>query len=118
MLTIYHNPRCSKSRQTLALIEDSKTPHTTVLYLDTPPAAVILERALAILGRDVMLRTGEDAYKEHIKDKNLSEAALAALMVEHPSIIERPLVVADDGRMVMGRPPENVAPLLKGAKSA
>ncbi|WP_237058973.1 arsenate reductase (glutaredoxin) [Microbulbifer sediminum] len=114
MWTIYHNPRCSKSRQTLQLLQEKGVEPQVVLYLETPPDATTLETLLQKLGIGAreLLRTGEDAYKElGLKDKSLPDEKLVAAMVEHPKLIQRPIVVKGD-RAVLGRPPENVLELL------
>lgn len=112
--TIYHNPRCSKSRQTLQLLEDNGITPEIVLYLETPPSAADIKALLGKLGitaRD-LLRKGEDAYKDNnLKDDSLSEAQLITAMVEHPKLIERPIVVKGP-KAVLGRPPENVLSLI------
>lgn len=110
-ITIFHNPKCSKSRQTLEIIQKAGVEPKIVKYLEETPDATFLEHALAVLGAETMLRKGEDVYKNHIKGKNLTHTELARLMVEHPKLIERPLVVKGD-EMVMGRPPESVQRLL------
>jgi len=114
MWTIYHNPRCSKSRQTLQLLQAKGIEPEVVLYLETPPSPKALAELLRKLGigaRD-LLRSGEDAYKElQLKDKSLSEQQLIDAMVQHPILIQRPIVVKGD-RAVLGRPPENVLELL------
>ena len=113
-ITIYHNPRCSKSRQTLALIEEQGIEPKVVLYLENPPSKNTLKQLLGKLGvsaRD-LLRKGEDAYKENnLNDSSLSEQALISAMSEHPKLIERPIVVKGD-KAVLGRPPENVKELI------
>ncbi|MEM8594329.1 MAG: arsenate reductase (glutaredoxin) [Pseudomonadota bacterium] len=113
-LTIYHNPRCSKSRQTLALIEDAGASVETVLYLDDPISKATLKQLLKKLGltpRELM-RKGEAVYKElGLKDDSLSDAALMDAMLTNPKLIERPIVVKGD-QAVLGRPPENVQALL------
>lgn len=114
MVTIYHNPRCSKSRQTLALIEEKGIEPEIVLYLETPPSSDTLNDLLGKLGISArqLLRKGEDAYKENnLKDDSLSDAQLVAAMVEFPKLIERPIVVKGD-KAVLGRPPENVLELI------
>lgn len=113
-VTIYHNPRCSKSRATLALIEERGVQPTVIEYLQTPPSAAELKSILDRLGMKPaeLLRKGEEAYKAHVAGRNLADAQLIALMVEHPVLIERPIVVRGD-RAVLGRPPENVLQLLK-----
>ncbi len=112
--TIFHNPRCSKSRQTLALLEASNVSPSVILYLETPPSSDTLStiiKKLGISARD-LLRKGEDAYKElKLANKDLSEADLVNAMVAHPKLIERPIVIKGD-RAVLGRPPENVLDLL------
>ncbi|MFI2810476.1 MULTISPECIES: arsenate reductase (glutaredoxin) [Microbulbifer] len=114
MWTIYHNPRCSKSRQTLQLLQEKGVEPEVVLYLETPPDADTLNALLQKLGIGArqLLRTGEDAYKElGLKDKELPDEKLVKAMVEHPKLIQRPIVVKGD-RAVLGRPPENVLELL------
>jgi arsenate reductase len=114
MTTIYHNPRCSKSRQTLALLEEKGITPDIVLYLDTPPSAAELKKLIKKLGitpRD-LLRKGEDIYKENnLKDESLSDSALIEAMVKHPKLIERPIVVNGD-KARLGRPPESVLEIL------
>ncbi|WP_066965560.1 arsenate reductase (glutaredoxin) [Microbulbifer sp. Q7] len=114
MWTIYHNPRCSKSRQTLQLLQEHNIDPDVVLYLETPPDADTLKNLLAKLGigpRD-LLRKGEDDYKAlNLKDTSLTDNALVQAMVSHPKLIERPIVVKND-KAVLGRPPENVLELI------
>jgi arsenate reductase (glutaredoxin) len=113
-VTIYHNPRCSKSRQTLELLEANGVTPKVVKYLETPPSAAELTRVLKKLGlspRDI-LRTGEARYAElGLKDKDLKDDALIALMVANPILIERPIVVSGD-KAALGRPPEDVLKIL------
>lgn len=114
MVTIYHNPRCSKSRQTLALLEEQGVAPEIVQYLDTPPDASTLRDLLSKLGLGArqLLRTGEDAYKElNLADTSLSDDALIEAMVANPKLIERPIVVKGS-KAVLGRPPENVLELI------
>ena len=112
-VTIYHNPRCSKSRQTLALIEAQGITPQVVLYLETPPDAAGLKALLKKLGigaRD-LLRTNEDDYRLlKLADTTLDDDTLIGAMVLHPKLIERPIVVKGS-RAVIGRPPENVLEL-------
>ena len=112
--TIYHNPRCSKSRQTLALLEENGVTPNVVLYLENPPSQKALSKLLDKLGisaRD-LLRKGEDAYKENnLKDTSLSDAEIIAAMHQFPKLIERPIVEKGD-QAVLGRPPENVLDLI------
>jgi len=113
-VTIYHNPRCSKSRQTLALLEERGIQPNIVLYLENTPNQKQLKSLLTkldISARDLM-RTGEPEYKDNnLKDKDLSEAALISAMVKYPKLIERPIVVAN-GKAALGRPPEKVLEIL------
>lgn len=113
-ITLYHNPRCSKSRQALELLRERGVEPELVLYLEHPPAAEQLTRLLGWLGlsaRD-LLRRGEAAYKElGLADPSLSEQDLIAAMTRHPQLIERPVAVRGE-RAVIGRPPENVLALL------
>lgn len=113
-LTIYHNPRCSKSRQTLALLEERGMTPTIVRYLDTPPNAQQLNNLLKALGISPrqLLRKGEEAYKTlQLSNPELSDDAIIEALVKHPKLIERPIVVKGN-RAVLGRPPENVLTLL------
>ena len=114
MVTIYHNPRCSKSRQTLALIKDRGIEPEVILYLNTPPNASAISELLEKLNmkaRDI-IRTSEAAYKENnLKDPSLSEQALIDAIVVNPILLERPIVVKGD-KAIIGRPPENVISLL------
>jgi len=113
-LTLYHNPRCSKSRAALELLEARGLTPNVVRYLETPPDAATLTRLLEQLGIGArqLLRTGEEDYKAlNLADPSLSEAQLVAAMVEHPKLIERPILVNGD-RAIIGRPPENVLEIL------
>ena len=111
---IYHNPRCSKSRQTLALLEEKGIKPEVILYLDDTPSVAALTAVIEKLGvtvRDI-IRTGEDAYKEqNLKNPELSDAALLEAMVASPKLIQRPIVIKND-KAVIGRPPENVLDLI------
>jgi len=111
--TIYHNPRCSKSRQTLALLQEKGETPDIVEYLDTPPSEAELDRILTMLGiePEALIRKGEDEYKEHFKGSDLSRARAIRLMVQYPKVIERPIVVKD-GKAAVGRPPESVLDIL------
>lgn len=112
--TIYHNPRCSKSRQTLALLEQHNIHPNIIFYLDAPPTATELRDLLKRLGMGAreLLRKGEDEYKQlGLADLTLSEAELIEAMVRHPQLIERPIVVSGD-RASLGRPPENILELI------
>ena len=110
---IFHNPKCTKSRQTLALLEESGVKPEIVEYLKTPPTAAELKGIVAKLGikPEQLVRKGEDAYKENYAGKTLTDAQWIEAMVKHPILIERPIVIRGD-RAVLGRPPENVKQLL------
>lgn len=114
-VVIYHNPRCSKSRETLALLQQQSIEPQIVRYLDTPPDSDTLAKLLQMLGftraRDLM-RRHEAIYQElHLADETLSDAQLIEAMATHPKLIERPIVVVD-GQARLGRPPENVVAIL------
>ena len=113
-LTLYHNPRCSKSRSALALLEARGLAPIIVRYLDTPPDAATLTALLGKLGIGArqLLRTGEDDYQAlNLADSSLSDSDLIAAMAAHPKLIERPILVNGD-KAVIGRPPENVLEIL------
>jgi len=114
MVTIYHNPRCSKSRQTLALLEEKGIDANVVLYLENPPDRATLTSLLKKLGKSPreLLRKGEDEYKaNNLADASLSDDALIDAMVKHPRLIERPIVVKGN-KAALGRPPEDVLDIL------
>lgn len=114
MVSIYHNPRCSKSRQTLALLEERGITPDIVLYLETPPSAETLSDVLAKLGITPrqLLRKGEDAYKENnLSDTSLTDQQLIDAMVASPKLIERPIVI-NGSKAALGRPPEQVLDIL------
>ncbi|MDX1407543.1 MAG: arsenate reductase (glutaredoxin) [Saprospiraceae bacterium] len=112
-MKIYHNPRCTKSRQTLALIEEKGLEPEIIEYLkDTPSQAEIgrLLKALDIKAED-LIRKNEPVYKEKFKGKQLTQKEWIKAMVTYPKLIERPIVVKGR-KAVIGRPPENVLALL------
>lgn len=115
-LTIYHNPRCSKSRQTLKILRDNQVRPTIIEYLKTPPDAQTIGRLARQLDVRVadLLRTGEAEFREAADLPPLDDdEALAAWIHEHPKVLERPIVVnTDTGSAVIGRPPERVTALL------
>lgn len=112
-MKIYHNPRCSKSRQTLELIRAEGIEPEIIEYLDEIPSEKELGELVRMLGisPEELIRKGEDDYKAKFKGKNLSDAEWIAAMVAHPKLIERPIVVRE-GKAVLGRPPENIRELL------
>ena len=113
-VTIYHNPRCSKSRQTLALLQEQGLEPTIINYLETPPSAQQLQQILSLLGlcpRQLM-RTKEAEYKTlNLGNTALSNEELIAAMLATPKLLERPIVLAND-QAAIGRPPENVLAIL------
>ena len=111
---IYHNPRCSKSRQTLQLLQDNNVEAEVIEYLKTPPDAATLEKILTALEMEPrdLIRKGQDEYKIlGLDDKSLSRETLIKAMIENPILIERPIVITDKG-IALGRPPENVKKVL------
>lgn len=112
-MEIYHNPRCRKSRETLALIEEKGVNPDIILYLDKPPTQKKLKEiliALKIKPID-LIRKGEKLFKEKYKGQDLSDAEWIKILVKNPILIERPIVVKGK-KAVLGRPPENVKDLL------
>ncbi|MBD9441062.1 arsenate reductase (glutaredoxin) [Pseudomonas sp. PDM04] len=113
-LTLYHNPRCSKSRGALELLEARGLTPTVVRYLDEPLDAAQIRGLLKKLGLSArqLLRTGEEDYKTlHLADASLSEAQLIAAIAAHPKLMERPILEVGD-KAVIGRPPEQILELL------
>lgn len=113
-VTIYHNPRCSKSRQTLSMIEEKNIKPTVIEYLKSPPSKAELKRILKLLKltpRD-LLRKKEAEYKQQgLDDGSLTDDQIIDIMIAHPKLIERPIVIAGD-KATLGRPPENVLEIL------
>jgi arsenate reductase len=113
-VVIYHNPKCSKSRQTLALLQSRGIKPSVIEYLKIPPNAVTLDQILGLLGKEPreLMRRKEAAYKNSGADNQaLDRAALIALMIANPILIERPVVLAN-GKAALGRPPEDVLTIL------
>jgi len=113
-VTIYHNPRCSKSRATLALLEEQGLTPKIITYLDAPPSAAELDAILRALGKEPreLMRKGEDPYAAlGLDDESLGRDALLKAMVENPILIERPIVV-NGKKAAVGRPPECVLDIL------
>jgi len=114
-ITIYHNARCGKSRDTLALLKEKGIDPAVVAYLDTPPDAATLHallQKLAFADARALMRKGEAEYKAlNLADQSLSQDALIDVMVANPKLIERPIVVNGD-KAALGRPPENVLAIL------
>ena len=113
-VTIYHNPRCSKSRQTLELLKQQGIEPDTIEYLKTPPSKTELKRVLKMLGisaRD-LLRSKEPEYKAlGLDNPKLTEDAIIEAMIETPKLMERPIVIANN-KAAIGRPPEQVLEIL------
>jgi len=113
-VTIYHNPRCTKSRQTLELLRSRGIEPEIIEYLNAPPDKTTLKKILRLLKltpRELM-RKKEGAYKKaRLDDETLSTDALISAMLKHPVLIERPIVLAN-GKAAIGRPPENVLEIL------
>lgn len=113
-VTIYHNPKCSKSRETLALLERKGIAPHIVEYLKAPPSPAELDRILKLLDiepRELMRRQESEYQELGLDDKALTRAQLIEAMVENPRLIERPIVLAN-GKAALGRPPANVAKIL------
>ncbi len=112
--TIYHNPRCSKSRQTLELLGAHGVEADIVEYLKTPPNAEQLAEILDLLGMEPreLMRANEPEYKDNrLDDPDLSREQLVQAMIDHPRLIQRPIVLSK-GKAALGRPPENVLEIL------
>lgn len=112
-MIIYHNPRCRKSRETLQLIQDAGIEPEVVEYLKTPPGKKELRDLISMLGikPEQLIRKQEKEFKENYKGKVLSDSEWIDAMVEHPKLMERPIVV-EGKKAILGRPPENVKELL------
>jgi len=113
-VTLYHNPRCSKSRQALELLLGRNVAPEIVEYLKTTPSVAELERILLLLAMDprALMRKKESVYKElGLDDKSLDRRSLVQATVEHPILMERPIAVTS-ARAALGRPPENVLDVL------
>ena len=114
-LIIYHNPRCSKSRQTLEIIKSKNIEPTIVLYLIDKLSKEEIKNLLSKLGLSIreMLRTGEDEYKKNnLQNKNLSDEKLIEFLIKFPKLLQRPIVIKNN-KAIIARPPENIFNLLK-----
>lgn len=109
---IYHNPRCSKSRQTLQLLQNHTHEVEVIEYLKTPPSKEELRQIITRLKIDPMdlVRKGEEIYKTSFKGKSYTDEQWLDIMIENPKLIERPIVIHDT-KAIIGRPPENVTSL-------
>jgi len=112
-MKIYHNPRCRKSRETLALVESRGIDPEIILYLEEIPTKKEIKAILKMLGikAEALIRRGEKIYKEEYKGKTLNESQWIQAMVDHPKLIERPIVIKGE-KAIIGRPPQNVNDLL------
>ena len=114
-VVIYHNPRCSKSRHALQLLQDHDFEVEVIEYLTNPPNKKELKHLLKLLGMDdprELMRKNESAYTEQgLDDQELTMDAMVNTMIQHPTLIQRPIVVAN-GKAVIARPPEDVLALL------
>ena len=112
-MKIYHNPRCSKSRQGLAILEDLHIDFEIIKYLETPISKEELTEIINLLGIPPidLVRKSESVWKENYKGKTLTDAEIIKAMVENPKLIERPIVV-NNGKAVIGRPPEIIKTIL------
>ncbi|WP_268222945.1 arsenate reductase (glutaredoxin) [Sinomicrobium oceani] len=113
MIKILHNPRCSKSRQGLAILEESGKDFEIVKYLEDVPSEKELKDIIALLGISPtdLVRKNESIWKAQYKDKELSDGELVKAMIAHPKLIERPIVISGK-KAVIGRPPENIKTIL------
>ena len=113
MITIYHNNRCSKSREALDILEASGKPFTIVKYLEDVPTTAELTHIIDML--DIMpidlVRKNEAIWKENFRDENLTDEAIIDVMIKHPKLIERPIVVNGD-QAIIGRPPQDITKIL------
>lgn len=112
-MKIYHNPRCSKSRQGLAILEASNLNFETIKYLDTPISIAELAEIIKLLNIDPidLVRKKEIIWKEKYKDKNLSDSEIILAMTENPTLIERPIII-NNGKAVIGRSPEIIKKII------
>ncbi|WP_108805410.1 arsenate reductase (glutaredoxin) [Aquimarina sp. Aq107] len=113
MTTIYHNPRCSKSRQCLAILEDKKENLEIIKYLETPITKEKLTEIILLLEIKPidLVRKNEAIWKQEFKNKDLTDSDLIRIMCENPKLIERPIVIKNK-KAIIGRPPENVIEIL------
>lgn len=112
-MKIYHNPRCGKSREGLAILQETKLPFEIINYLETPLSKEELTEIIKLLGISPidLVRKNEAIWKENFNQKNLSDSQIIDAMVENPKLIERPIVVNKD-KAIIGRPPELIKSIL------
>lgn len=113
MIKIYHNPRCRKSREGLAILEKSGKKFQVIKYLDDIPSKEELTNIINLLGIKPieLVRKNEKIWKDNFKNQNLSDIEIVTAMIENPKLIERPIVIKNNNA-VIGRPPENILELL------
>lgn len=113
MIKIYHNPRCSKSREGLKILEESGKDFLIVKYLDIPMKKEEIKKVLELLdiSAEELIRKNEKVWKENYKGKDLSEENILEAMQEHPKLIERPIVV-NENKAIIGRPPEKIKEII------
>lgn len=113
MTTIYHNPRCRKSRETLSILEEKNEALNIIEYLKAPPTKSELIKIIALLGikPEQLIRKSEADFKEHFKGQAITDEGWINAMVDYPKLIERPIVIKN-GKAVLGRPPELVLEIL------
>ena len=113
MIKIYHNPRCKKSREGLAILEKSNKKFEIVRYLDDIPSVETLSEMIKLLKITPiqLIRKTESIWKKHFKGKELSDAKIIEAMISNPKLIERPIVI-NNNKAVIGRPPENIISIL------
>ena len=113
MISIYHNPRCRKSREGLTILENSGKEFEIIYYLDAIPSEKKLTEIIHLLGIPPiqLVRKNEKIWKENFKGKEISDAQIIKAMVENPKLIERPIVI-NNRKAVIGRPPENIITIL------
>ncbi len=112
-MKIYHNPMCSKSRQGLSILEESKIDFEIIKYLETPPSEAEISEILDLLNIPAidLVRKNESIWKEQYSETNLSNKQIIKAMANNPKLIERPIVI-NDGKAVIGRPPEKIKNIL------
>jgi arsenate reductase (glutaredoxin) len=114
-VTIYHNPRCSKSRATLQLLQDNDIQPNIIEYMNEPPDQETLRKIVNMLGLPVrdLLRSHEQVFRDAgMEDADLSDDEIYEAISQCPTLLERPIVVVDDSKAALGRPPENVLEIL------
>jgi arsenate reductase (glutaredoxin) len=114
-VTIYHNPRCSKSRATLQLLEDNGVQPDIIEYMKEPPDRATLEKIVSMLGVPVrdLLRSNEQVFKDAgMDDAELTDNDIYEAITQCPTLLQRPIVIVDDNKAALGRPPENVLEIL------